>query len=147
MPERVDDGVLRVGVLLPETGPGASLGTGLAQAVVAARDAINGAGGVLGQHVEIVEGFDEGEGPATARDAVADLIDEDVDAVIGPASSTVALATLGDLMRAGILTCSPTATALALDDFPDRALFVRTAPSDSLRGRGDRRSRPSARAR
>ena len=33
VPERVDDGVLRVGVLLPETGPGASLGTGLAQAV------------------------------------------------------------------------------------------------------------------
>ena len=44
----------------------------------------------------------------------------------------MALATLGDLMDAGILTCSPTATALALDDFPDRSLFVRTAPSDSL---------------
>ena len=35
-------------------------------------------------------------------------------------------------MRAGILTCSPTATALALDNFPNRGLFFRTAPSDSL---------------
>ena len=35
-------------------------------------------------------------------------------------------------MDAGILTCSPTATALALDDLPDRGLFFRTAPSDSL---------------
>ena len=102
---------------------------------------------MLGQHVEIVEGFDEGDGPATARDAVADLIDEDVDAVIGPASSTVALATLGDLMRAGILTCSPTATALALDDFPDRTP-VRAHRAERLAGgRGDRGARPSGRAR
>ncbi len=132
VPERVSDGVLRVAVLLPESGPGAALGQGLSQAVVSARDAINAAGGVLGQDVELVTGFDEGDGPATGRDAVTSLLDQDVDAVIGPASSTVALATLADLMRAGVLTCSPTATALALDDFPNRELFVRTGPSDSL---------------
>jgi branched-chain amino acid transport system substrate-binding protein len=132
IPERVYDGVLKVGVLVPETGPGAVLGEGLAQAVVTAAEAINAAGGVLGRDVEIVTGFDEGDGPASAREAVATLLDQDVDAVIGPASSTVALATLGDLLREGILTCSPTATSLALDTFPDRALFVRTAPSDSL---------------
>lgn len=132
VPERVDDGVLTVGVLLPESGPGATLGHGLNQAILSARDTINAAGGVLGQDIEIVTGFDEGDGPATGRDAVASLLDQDVDAVIGPASSTVALATLADLMGAGVLTCSPTATALALDDFPDRELFVRTAPSDSM---------------
>ena len=31
-----------------------------------------------------------------------------------------------------MLTCSPSATSLALDDFPDDGLFFRTAPSDSL---------------
>ena len=31
-----------------------------------------------------------------------------------------------------MLTCSPTATSLALDDFPSSQLFFRTAPSDSL---------------
>ena len=132
VPEPVSDGVLTIGVLLPDTGPGATLGTGLEDAVVTAAEAVNAAGGVLGSDLELLTGFDEGDGPATARDAVASLIDRDVDAVVGPASSTVALATLGDLLGAGILTCSPTATALSLDAFPDRALFVRTAPSDSL---------------
>ena len=131
VPVRVDDGQLDVAVLVPLSGPGAALGQGLSQAVFDGADAINGAGGVLGRPVDVV-GFDEGDSPATAREAVESLIDADVDAVIGPASSTVALATLGDLLGAGILTCSPTATALALDDFPDRARFVRTAPSDSL---------------
>ena len=32
----------------------------------------------------------------------------------------------------GLVACSPTAAAMALDDFPDRGLFVRTIPSDSL---------------
>lgn len=130
--ERVDDGVLRIGVLLPESGTGASIGQPMIDAVLAARDAIDAAGGVLGQDLEIVAGFDEGDSVTTAADAIASLLERDVDAVIGPASSTIALATLSELLDAGVLTCSPTATALALDDFPDRSLFVRTAPSDSL---------------
>src|SRR5690606_30365720 len=32
----------------------------------------------------------------------------------------------------GVVTCSPTATALALDAYPDNGYFFRTAPSDSL---------------
>jgi branched-chain amino acid transport system substrate-binding protein len=129
---RTDDGVLRVGILLPETGDGAGLGKPLIAAALAARDAINAAGGVLGRKVEVIGNLDEGDSASTAREAIASLIDQHVDAVVGPASSTVALATLGQLMDAGILTCSPTATALALDHFPDRSLFFRTAPSDSL---------------
>ena len=31
-----------------------------------------------------------------------------------------------------MLACSPTASALALDDFPDDGLFFRTVPSDSM---------------
>ena len=56
----------------------------------------------------------------------------EVDAVVGPTSSLVALGALGDLMAADVLTCSPTASAQALDDYPDRDLFFRTVPSDSL---------------
>ena len=32
----------------------------------------------------------------------------------------------------GVVTCSPSATALALDGYPDNKLFFRTVPSDSL---------------
>src|SRR5262249_23615595 len=127
-----DDGVLRVGVLLPESGEGAALGKPLLAAVEAARDQINAAGGVLGQDVDIVAHVDEGSSDTTARQAIATLVGLDVDAAIGPASSTIALGTLSQLMQAGVLTCSPTATSLALDRFPDRELFIRTAPSDSL---------------
>lgn len=131
-PARVDDGVLRIGLLLPESGEGATIGQPLIDAAIRASVQINASGGVLGEPVEIVEGFDEGNSVATARDAIAALIDRDVDAVVGPASSTIALATLGDLLSAGVLTCSPTATTLALDDFPNSDLFFRTAPSDTL---------------
>ena len=130
-PQRVDDGVLRIGVLLPESGEGATIGPPLIDAAEAAVDAINVAGGVLGRPVAL-EIADEGSNAATARDAIASLVEQDVDAVVGPASSTIALATLDDLLTAGVLTCSPTATALALDDFPNSDLFFRTAPSDSL---------------
>ena len=61
-----------------------------------------------------------------------ELIDLGVDAIIGPTSSTNTLATLGTAVDAGVLTCSPTATALALDSFPDNGLFIRTIASDSL---------------
>src|SRR4029079_2150608 len=101
-------------------------------AAMVAKDQINAAGGVLGKKIQVVGNVDEGASPSTAREAIATLVGLDVDAVIGPASSTIALATLSQLMQAGVLTCSPTATALALDDFPERTLFFRTAPSDSL---------------
>ena len=129
---RVDDGILRIGIMLPESGDGAALGAPLIEAALGASAAINAAGGVLGGKVEVIGNVDEGSSTSTTREAIATLIEQGVDAVIGPASSTVALATVPQLMEAGILTCSPTATALALDDLPDRSLFFRTAPSDSL---------------
>ena len=84
---------------------------------------------MLGNPVDLETDFDEGNSAATASEAISGLLERDVDAVIGPASSTVALATLDELEDR--LTCSPTATAIALDDYPAE-LFFRTAPSDSL---------------
>ena len=97
-------------------------------AVEAAIQTINRGGGVLGRAVEH-EVVDEGAG--TGPD---ELLAADVDAIIGPASSNVALSQLSTIVQPGngVVTCSPMATALALDDFPDNGLFFRTAPSDSL---------------
>ena len=39
---------------------------------------------------------------------------------------------LGEIVDAGVVACSPTASASLLDNFPDRNLFFRTIPSDSL---------------
>jgi branched-chain amino acid transport system substrate-binding protein len=130
-PARPDDGVLTIGLLLPTSGEGASIGQGMADAATQTVNEINRAGGVLGQPVRLVPA-DEGSDPSSATDGINSLIAAGVDAVVGPASSTVALATLDDLLSAGVLTCSPTATSLALDEFPSSDLFFRTAPSDSL---------------
>jgi branched-chain amino acid transport system substrate-binding protein len=125
------DGVLRIGVLLPQTGEGAAVGSPAAAGANYAVNLINRSGGVLGEPVGI-ETVDEGQTMDQAQAAVAELLTTDVDAVVGPASSLVALEHLDDLVSNGVLTCSPSATSMALDEFPDGGLFFRTAPSDSI---------------
>lgn len=126
--EREADGRLVVGVYLPQTGPGAALGEPMIAAVREAVAHVNSEGGVLGEDVGLLV-LDEGtpSGPSA-------LLAEGVDAIIGPASSHNALAQLASIVQpdTGVVTCSPTATALALDDYPDNGYFFRTAPSDSL---------------
>jgi branched-chain amino acid transport system substrate-binding protein len=125
---RTNDRQLKIGVFLPQTGPGAALGSPMIAAIEDAIGEINAAGGVLGSDVTS-EAIDESAG--TGLDGLLDL---GVDAIVGPASSTVALAHLAEAVHpvTGVVTCSPTATALSLDNFPDNKLFFRTIPSDSL---------------
>jgi branched-chain amino acid transport system substrate-binding protein len=132
IPERVSDGVLRLGTLLPLTGPGAAFGVPLADAVRRAVAIVNEAGGVNGVPIEVTE-RDEGADASTALAGANALINDDrVDAIIGPASSRVALSVLGQIVRQGVLSCSPVATAISLSSFPDQGLFMRTQPSDAL---------------
>jgi branched-chain amino acid transport system substrate-binding protein len=126
------NGQLVIGALLPLTDT--LLGEPMVAAVETAVDRINAAGGVLDQRVRLVV-TDEGSSTATATASIQTLLDSDVDAIIGPASSLVALSTLDELVGAGKVVCSPTASALALDGFPDNDLFFRTVPSDSLQAR------------
>lgn len=131
IPPDPPDGVLTIGLLLPLSD--SVLGEGLVAASVDAIERINAAGGVLGSPVGIVE-QDEGLDDSSSAASIAALLEADppVDAVIGPSSSLTALSSLDSLVGAGIASCSPTATALSLDDYPDERLFFRTAPSDSL---------------
>ncbi|MEZ5274268.1 MAG: ABC transporter substrate-binding protein [Ilumatobacteraceae bacterium] len=128
---RPDDGLFRVGLVLPSVGTGAEIGASIEAAVHLAADEINAAGGVDGQRVEILQ-RDEGDGASSAEVAIQDLLQLGVDAIIGPTSSADVLGTLRRPVTAGVLTCAPTATALALDGFPDSGLLIRTIPSDSL---------------
>ncbi|HUF99861.1 MAG TPA: ABC transporter substrate-binding protein [Ilumatobacter sp.] len=128
LPPRADDGTLKIGVLLPATGPGETLGTPMRVAIEAGIAQINAEGGVLGRDVEYVVA-DE-----STADGMQDLLDEGVDAIVGPASSLVALSQLETAVPRtnGVVVCSPTATALALDAFIDNGYFFRTIPSDSF---------------
>ena len=127
VPERTGDGTLTLGVYLPLTGAGASFGPALIAGVEGAVGLINDNGGVLGQPIELVSA-DEGS------ESIEVLLAEGVDAIVGPASSTVALSGLAPAVDAssGVVTCSPMATARGLDSYPDNQFFFRTAPSDTL---------------
>ena len=127
----VDDNVFRIGVLLPSSGAGASIGESELAAVRVAIDLARSGGGVNGQNVELLV-HDEGADAVAAGVGLQQLLDAHVDAVIGPASSTVAIALAPTIVEADVPACSPSASALALDDFPDKNLFFRTIPSDSL---------------
>ena len=120
-----------LGAVLPRGGVAPELGASLRAAVDLAVSEINAAGGVLGQPVKLIV-RDEGDSAASALVAVQELDQLGVDAIIGPASSVNLLTTLGASVSDGVLTCSPTASALSLDDFPDNGLLLRTVPSDSL---------------
>lgn len=126
-----DDGVLLLGLVVPRIGAGAEVGLSVRTAVTLAVAEINAEGGVNGQKVRVVI-REEGDNPATTVLAMQDLVQLDVDAIIGPTSSVNTLGSLDVAVDAGVLTCSPTASALALDAFPDNGLFLRTIPSDSL---------------
>jgi branched-chain amino acid transport system substrate-binding protein len=129
IPNRVNDGVLTLGAYLPRTGPGAVLGEPMIDAIMRAVGEINSVGGVLGEDV-VLRLFDENSGVSMGEL----VLDGGIDAIVGPASSNVALAQLDEVVQSGtgVVTCSPTASALALDDFPDNGYFFRTIPSDSV---------------
>jgi branched-chain amino acid transport system substrate-binding protein len=128
-PPREGDGQLKIGILLPTSD--AVIGRPLIDATEQAISTINESGGVLGKQIMSVT-EDEGSTTAIASESIQSLIGQNVDAIVGPSSSLTALATLGDIVSADVLACSPTASALALDNFPDHELFFRTIPSDSL---------------
>ncbi len=129
-----EDNILTIGVLVPQDSANADIGEAIRSAVELAKTQINNAGGYKGQPVVIVS-KDEGVSGIGVDPAVATLLDDNVDAIVGPASSISALAHLGEIVDAGIVACSPTATSALLDNFPDHGLFFRTIPSDSLQAK------------
>lgn len=123
------DGQLMIGVMLPLDAT--LLRDPIENGAALAVGQVNNNGGLFGQQVLLVPA-DEGDTAATGAAAVQQLIDAHVDAIIGPASSTVAASTLTSIVSNGLVACSPTASALSLDKFPDQGLFFRTVPSDTM---------------
>jgi branched-chain amino acid transport system substrate-binding protein len=131
------DGQLVVGVLLPQSGNGLGqlLGTSMMFAIDMAILEINAAGGVNGKPV-VRFVADEGADQETAAKGLDELLTKDrVDAIIGPASSKVALALMDKIVDEKVVICSPTATATALSNYPDDGYFFRTIASDALQGK------------
>jgi ABC-type branched-subunit amino acid transport system substrate-binding protein len=131
---RAGDGVFKVGTLLPETGSLAFLGPPeIAGAQLAVAD-INAAGGVLGVPAEITLSDSGDTSTDIANQSVDRLLGENVDVIVGAASSGVTLTVIDKVVNAGVTMFSPANTSKALSTYADKGLYFRTAPSDILQG-------------
>jgi ABC-type branched-subunit amino acid transport system substrate-binding protein len=131
---RKGDGVLKIGTILPQTGNLAFLGPPEFAAFDLAIKDINEAGGVLGKPVEGIKG-DSGDATTDTVNQTTDrLIAQNVDALIGAASSGVSLKVIDKITGAGIVQFSPANTSKKLSTYADKGLYFRTAPSDIVQG-------------
>jgi ABC-type branched-subunit amino acid transport system substrate-binding protein len=129
------DGTLRIGTLLPETGTLAALGPPEAAGVALAVQDINAAGGVLGKPVEVTGGDSGDTSTNIANQTVDRLLSQNVDVIIGAASSGVSFTVIDKITGAGVVQYSPANTSPDFTDYDDDGLYFRTAPSDVLQGR------------
>ncbi|QSB12960.1 ABC transporter substrate-binding protein [Natronosporangium hydrolyticum] len=134
-------GTLNVGMILPTTGGLAPYGVGMIAAVEYAASEINEGGGVWGSDVSLTE---ENEGPAEEPEVVAAaasaVIAQEVNAVIGAASSTSSLNIIESLYNQQVIQVSPSNTGPDFTDHEFGEYYFRTAPSDIIQGSalGDR---------
>ncbi|MGV3758572.1 MAG: ABC transporter substrate-binding protein [Actinomycetota bacterium] len=132
--DRTGDGVLKIGTLLPETGNLAFLGPPEIAGVQMAVAEINEAGGFNGQDVVLVEGDSGDTTTDTAVQTVTRQLGENVDAIIGAASSSVSASVIDQITNAGVTMFSPANTSKQFSDYPDKGLYFRLGPSDILQG-------------
>jgi len=132
--DRPGDGVLTVGTLLPETGNLAFLGPPEIAGVQVAVAEINENGGYNDQDV-VVTLADSGDTTTDiASQSVDRLLSENVDLIVGAASSSVTLSVIDTVVNAGVTMFSPANTSADLSDYDDKGLYFRNAPPDLLQG-------------
>jgi len=132
--DRAGDGELVIGTLLPQTGSLAFLGPPEFAGVDLAAAEINEADGVLGKPIKIIDG-DSGDTETDKANTTVDrLISENVDAIIGAASSGVSATVIDKITAEGIVQFSPANTSKTFSDYADEGLYFRNAPSDILQG-------------
>ncbi|WP_035697090.1 ABC transporter substrate-binding protein [Glycomyces tenuis] len=126
---------MKIGTILPQTGSLAFLGPPEFAGVDLAIEEINEAGGVLDECVDVLH-EDSGDTSTDIASQSADsLIAQDVDAIIGAASSGVSFQFIDKLYEEGIVQISPANTSPDFTTYERGDYFFRTAPSDVLQGR------------
>ncbi|MFT4232391.1 MAG: ABC transporter substrate-binding protein [Leucobacter sp.] len=125
---------LKIATLLPQTGSLSFLMPPVQAGVAQALADINGAGGVLGQDIEVVANADEGDGNDLT--VVAKGADEIIKAkpafVLGAMGSGRSAAVVDKFSEAGILQGSPSNTSADLSGISPN--YFRTAPPDTVQG-------------
>ena len=133
--ERDGDGVLKIGTLLPETGNLAFLGPPEFAGVELRRRRDQRGRRRARRPVEYsARATRATPRPTPPRSPSTRLLGENVDAIIGAASSGVTLTVIDTITSAGVTQFSPANTARQLSDYDDKGLYFRNAPPDILQG-------------
>ena len=125
------DGILKLGTLFDSTHSLAE--AQVAGVELAVRD-INDAGGVLGVPVEVRHRNSGKSDGSRIDEALTELTDAATDAIIGPASSSLAERVTPAVVAAGVPLISPSADSIALTTLDDDGFIARTVPSYALQG-------------
>jgi branched-chain amino acid transport system substrate-binding protein len=123
---------IRIGFLGGLSDRNADMGATGLEAVQLAVEQINRAGGVQGRRIELVA-RDDAQNPDTARRATQELIDAQVEAVIGPFTSSMASVAVPLLGKAGVWTVSPTVTAMKFHGQDDHLFRINRTTRDNAR--------------
>ena len=129
------DGHLRIGFLADFTGPLAEFGSAIHRGAELAVQHVNAAGGVGGRDVILITG-DTRVDPTVGVEEARRLIDvEGVHAIVGPLTSTVALAVTESVAAgARVPVVTPSATSPALASAEDDGFLFRSTVSDAAQG-------------
>ncbi|GAB4198837.1 MAG: ABC transporter substrate-binding protein [Sandaracinaceae bacterium] len=140
-PTVTDEGPIRIGVVMPQTGPLGTDGQEWLKGIRLAAQEVNAAGGPLpGRPVELVVLDSETNTMVAVERARQAIEQEDVVAIIGDGGSGGTLAIYDGVTRdLGVpqVSCcatSPSLTAATSATDPESRFFFRTAPSDALQG-------------
>jgi branched-chain amino acid transport system substrate-binding protein len=114
---------LRIGFVGGLTGKVADLGVAGRNGVQLAVEQRNAAGGINGRPVELVVRDDE-QNPETARRVVGELISQNIELIVGPMTSSMALAVMPQVNASKSILLSPTVTTTDLSGKDDNFLRV-----------------------
>ncbi|MFB0545878.1 MAG: branched-chain amino acid ABC transporter substrate-binding protein [Anaerolineae bacterium] len=132
----VEPGAVKVGMLGPFTGPAASIGQEMLNWARLAVDQFNGAGGIAGTAVELVEEDTELDAAKAAIAAERLAADEAIYGVIGPASSQAVISTAEIFEENNLVSLSTSATRADLTE-QGRKTFFRIVPRDDVQAPTD----------
>ncbi len=119
---------LKIGYVLPQTGGLAFIADAMIKPIEMALAEVEAAGGSV-----ILIGRDSGTDGQVAGNAVEQLlVNEEVDAILGPAATGVTKSVIDRITGSQVPMCSPSNTGAELTTWPDGGFYFRTAPPDNL---------------
>ncbi len=121
---------IKIGFVAGTSGRVADLGISGRDAVQLLVDQANEEGGIRGRHIQLITRDDQ-QNPDTARQVVRELIDEGVDAIVGPMTSDMAWAVVPVLNEFRVTAVSPTVSSEQLSGLDDYFFRITATTRDN----------------